>query len=298
MDRIKAHFRSKYERHDNVISLAAIENPYRFNPLVDGLDVLMLLVVHRVDTDSMIEHMSLDSVSILIRMVEPERLEQMLACGSNREMIQWLVRGEVLLDELDYLGKIRQQLIDIPDWFRERKLLVEFSGFLSTYLQAKQDVQDGYLLDAHSNILSALHHWAHIALIEEDVHPELTVWRQMRRFNPGLYKLYEELISSPETLEQRVKLVLLGCEFSVMNKMKTCCALLFKVLMSREEPWSVTELHHHPELSGLSIDLSLLLKKLLNRGYIREVAVMSPQGDPAALELKYGPAGPIQNKAI
>jgi hypothetical protein len=178
-------------------------------------------------------------------------------------------------------------LLAFPNELREQKQLVEFAHFIRTYLQAKQDLQDNNLLDAYGHILTALHHWAHIALIEAGVHPELTVWRQMRRFNPGIYKLYEELTISSESLEQRVKLVQLACEFSVMNKMKSCCELLFSILAQREEPWSVMELQLHPKLSGLHIDLSLLLQKLVKRGYVREVAIMPDSGDTEALELRY-----------
>ena len=110
----------------------------------------------------------------------------------------------------------------------------------------------------------------------------------MRRFNPGIYKLYEELTISPESLTKRVQLVLLACEFSVMSKMKSCCELLFSILGSREEPWSVVELQQHPLLLDLHLDdLSLLLQNLVKRGYIDEVAIVSTTGDLEALELRY-----------
>jgi len=287
VEHIKAYFKNLYEQDDQLISVSAVENPYRYNPLIDGLDLLLLVITKRPDTSLGIEHLRIEGERVQIRTVSPEALEQWLAGGENRSVILWLVRGEILLDRDDYLQRMRERLLSFPDAMREQKQLVEFAAFIRTYLQAKQDLQDNNLLDAYSNILTALHHWAHIALIEAGIHPELTVWRQMRRFHPGIYKLYEELTTSSETLEQRVQLVLLACEFSVMSKMKSCCGLLLTIMASGGKPWSVMELQQHALLSGLHIDLSLLLQKLATRGYIREVAVLPPTGDTEALELRY-----------
>ncbi|GGG09334.1 nucleotidyltransferase-like protein [Paenibacillus abyssi] len=290
MEKIKAYFTQYYHNKGEMISVAAIDNPYPYHPLMNGFDLLILVVAKRLDRDRMNEHVLMDGVRIQLKTIDPIQLERWLTCGEDRSIIQWLVRGEILLDQGDYLAQIRHRLIEFPEALREQKRLIEFSNFLRTYLQAKQDMQDNNLLDAHSNILTALHHWAHIALIEEGIHPELTVWRQVQRIFPEIYKLYDELTNSPETLEQRVQLVLLGCEFTVMSKMKSCCSLLLQVLSSREEPWSVMELSHHPALSGLQIDLSLLLQKLVKRAYIREVVVMpSIAADSEVLELKYRP---------
>lgn len=185
------------------------------------------------------------------------------------------------------MANVHAKLTILPIEMKEQKLFLEFACFLSTYLQAKQELHDNHLLDAHSSIINALKHWAHITLVEADKQPEPAIWRQMRRFHPGIYKLYEELTVSPETLEQRLKLVMLACEFSIMSKMKSCCALLLRILDSREDPWSLMEMESHPELADLQIDLMLVLQKLVQRAYIREVAVMPRPGDTEALELRY-----------
>ncbi|WP_020618892.1 nucleotidyltransferase-like protein [Paenibacillus daejeonensis] len=294
MESIKAFYKTIYERQSGIISLMAITNPYDYSPLIDGMDLLLLVISEQADADRETEHVRMQGVHIQLRTIEPKRLERWLTGVENRSIIQWLMRGDILLDHGDYLAHIRQRLVEFPEALREQKRLVEFAAFLRTYLQAKQDLQDTNLLDAHSNILSALHHWAHIALIDEGIHPELTVWRQMRKYQPGIYKLYEELTVSPETLEQRVKLVLLACEFSVLSNMKSSCSLLMKVMHSRAEPWSIMELHRHPDLLVLHVDLSLVLQKLVKRGIIDEVAILTYQEEIEDLadymELRYRPA--------
>lgn len=287
MEHIKARFANSYREEPGLIGLAVTENPYPYNPLIDGLDLLVLVIIGKDIALNETKHVQLESERVLIRTVDPNSLNEWVSGGENRNIIEWLVRGEILVDRDGYLNGVRERLLQFPNSMREQKQFTEFAGFLRTYLQAKQDLLDGNLLDAYSHVLTALHHWAHIVLIEEGRHPELTVWKQLKRVHPGIYKLYEELTVSPETLEQRVQLVMLGCEFSVMNKMKSSCTLLFDILASREEPWSIAELQSHSSINVLHADLSLVLQKLVQREYIREVAVMPESGDTGALELRY-----------
>lgn len=287
MEHIKDHVIVTYRELPELLAMSVIMNPYSYNPLIDGLDMLVLLVTEKkVDMDSM-EHVQLEGKRALIRTLHKAELDLWIAGGENRNIIEWLVRGEILLDRDGYLASVRERLLLFPESMREQKQFVEFTGFLRTYLQAKQDLIDGNLLDAYSHVLTALHHWAHIVLIEEGRHPELTVWKQLKRVHPGVYKLYEELTASPETLEQRVQLVMLACEFSVMSKMKACCAILLDVMSSREEPWSIGELQSHPSICNLHVELSLVIQKLVKRAYVREVAVMQEPKDSGALELRY-----------
>ncbi|MEK3884065.1 nucleotidyltransferase-like protein [Paenibacillus sp. PL2-23] len=287
MEHINQRLIGAYRELPGLLSISVIQNPYPYNPLIDGLDRLVLLVITNNSTSSAARHIKLGEERIAIRMVDKEMLEQCVTSGANRNIIEWIVRGEIVLDREGYLANVRERLLLFPESMREQKRFIEFTGFLRTYLQAKQNLADGNLLDAYSHILTALHHWAHIVLIEEGLHPELTVWQQLRRVHPGIYKLYEELSASPETLEQRVQLVLLACEFSVMSKMKECCALLLNLMVDREEPWSISELQVHPDIRELHVDVSLVVQKLVQRAYIREVAVMDdPQGD-SEIELRY-----------
>ncbi|EFM11813.1 conserved hypothetical protein [Paenibacillus curdlanolyticus YK9] len=287
MEHIKQHFVDCYQEETGLISLAAIENPFPYNPLIDGADMLLLIITEHAERSGRTEHLRIDGERVLVRTVDRELLRRWIYGGENRSIIQWLERGQLLIDRNDYLQNIRQTLLQFPELLREQKRFIEFASYIRTYLQAKQDLRDGNLLDAYSNVLAGLHLWAHIVLIEEGHHPELTVWRQIRRVHPGIYKLYEELTTSHETLEQRVQLVMLACEFSVMSKMKACCSLLLRTLSSREEPWSVMELQNHPTFIDLHVDLSLVLQKLVSRSYVREVAFMPESGDPEALELRY-----------
>ena len=165
-------------------------------------------------------------------------------------------------------------------------MLQEFALFLKTYLQSKEYLKREYYLDAYSQIVEAIHHWARIVVIEAGVHPEEIVWEQVYEINPGVYKLYDELTRSDETLEQRLQLIVLVCEFTIVSKMKDCCKLLLDILKSGKRSWSVLELSRHPRLQHLNIDLTPVLKKLAAKSLVKEIlAVRDPQF--AEIELQY-----------
>ena len=258
-----------------VSGVLAVRKITPFHPVVDGFDVLLLVVTKEAPKLNYINHYSKDGCLLQERHISQEALQQWILAGENRHVIEWLLKGEICLDRDTFLESTRHRLLEFPREMRTQKLIIEFSHFLRRYLQCKQYLRDGQFLDAYANIMEALLHWAKITIIDQGAHPEVTVWQQIKKINPGIYKLYEEIISSSETVEQRVQLVLLACEFNVMSKMSIWCELLIRILGSRKEPFSPYELKYHPELQPLHIDMALVLRKLVKRGIIREVLVLS-----------------------
>ncbi|WP_130613724.1 nucleotidyltransferase-like protein [Cohnella abietis] len=291
MDNSGIFYLEQLGQEEGLISLLLVANPFSYQPLIDGMDRLALIVTNVADADKKMEHWIWNDARIQVRRVTPEMLESWIVSGHNRNVIHWLVQGDILIDQDSYLTDLRSRLMEWSPLLREQKLLCEFSQFVRTYLQAKQDIQDGQVLDAYSQLLASLHNLAHITLVEQGMHPELTVWEQMRRVNPGIYKLLEQLTTSGETLEQRVQLVLLACEFSILNKMESSCVLLIRLIESRKESWTPAELLQHPDLAGLTLELSVLLQKLVRRGCIRELAKPARNRVSGIVELQYASAG-------
>jgi len=283
----KLNFTERYELDDRVISLLSLNNDEQSNPLMSGFDMMLLLITDEDDVSESITHYIKEDCRIQERRVSAKRLEQWLFDDDRRVVIEWLLKGEIWIDRTGYLRSLRERLIQFDQELRERKLLKEFARFVKTYQQSKEYLNQNYLLDAYTNILSALHHWARIAVIESGAHPEVIVWQQVHQINPGVYKLYEELTHSDETLEQRIQLLVLACEFAIVSKMKDCCALLLRILGSRSQPWSVAELQEHPQIKHLGIDLSPVLKKLVAKSLAKEVAV-AHDSQLSMIELQYG----------
>ena len=73
-------------------------------------------------------------------------------------------------------------------------------------------------MDAYHHVVKSLHHLARLAVIENGLFPEVTVWSQVKKIDPAIYKLYEELIMSEEPLEKRLELLFLASEFFIHNR--------------------------------------------------------------------------------
>jgi len=191
----------------------------------------------------------------------------------DRDLIHWLRHGEVLKDSGLHLRHLREELDSFPRALQEKLVLIEFCCFYRHYLRSKRELEEQCLLDSYENLLQAIHHWGRLSAAEQGIYPDRMIWEQVRAVNIGVFKLYEELTSSSESLLKRIQLVLLASEFCVVSKLSICSAHLLRLLESREEPWSLQELES--ELGGvnLSVELGVLLAQLEKKEQIYEVVV-------------------------
>ncbi|MBP2002492.1 hypothetical protein J2Z69_003565 [Paenibacillus shirakamiensis] len=193
----------------------------------------------------------------------------------------------MIKDDQGRLVQLRSHVIDIEQTIREQKKFSEFSMFLRRYVEAKRFSQESQFLDGFRSVLEALHHFARIELIEQGIYPEHEVWEQARHHNSVVHKLFEELTTSMETIEQRLQLALLACEFSVMSKMEDCCVFLIRILLSRREPWSIQELIRHPELIHVHEELPMVMRKLVHRSLVQETLSVHPWSNSSLREIRY-----------
>ncbi|MCR8656960.1 nucleotidyltransferase-like protein [Paenibacillus endoradicis] len=287
METIKKQLLELYAFREDVQGLVLMHNMERF-PFHTNEYVFYLLVVSTSDSVvRKVEHLEINHERIFVRTVHIRELESSSATQNRYNLMDWLMSGEIIADSEQYLDKMKQQIIKFPNKLRDQRKLCEFSGYLETLFQAKRNLSVGNVLDAYSQILISIHHWANIVLIEEGIHPELTVWKQIRKVHPGVYKLYEELIASPETIEQRVELVMLACEFSVMSKMKICCKYLLDIMSEKEESWSISDLQQHPHLHYIVDDITLVVQKLVQGHHLKEVGILNKDAQDNVIELQY-----------
>ena len=79
------------------------------------------------------------------------------------------------------------------------------------------------------------------------MHPEVTVWSQVKVIEPAIYKLYEELLSSEEPIDKRLELLFLASEFMIHSRTKDGSRHILEV-MSQKDHWTIQELHEQEEL--------------------------------------------------
>ena len=115
--------------------------------------------------------------------------------------------------------------------------------------------------------MDSLHHLGRLSVIDSGNYPEVTVWAQVKLIEPAIYKLYEELVMSNESIEKRLELLFLASEFMINNRTQDGAEHIVEVMLA-QETWTIQELHDHPELSYYSTDLEVFVEYLIDKGYI------------------------------
>lgn len=255
--------------------------------LIQDFELVVLVVCDTEEIASRIGHYKSGDLRYQIVYAGLHELKSSIITGENNNLLKCLTDGDIIWESDGTLSALREELLAFGPKLQEQKLLHEFACFLRMYVEAKRYIQEGHVVDAYYNVLEALGNWARIVLIEQGLYPDHAVWTQVRNLDRALWKLYEEMTVSSETLEQRVELALLACEFSVMSKMMDCSALLLRVLRSRREPWCMDELLHHPELKFVGEDLPLILRKLVFRSMVKESAGWPSIVEGSGREIRY-----------
>lgn len=236
-------------------------------------DFELLLLVVQSSEESIVKHVLIGEKRCQVLYVSMRSLRRWLIAGEKSDIVKCLLEGDIVLDTDGCLANLCLEFEEFKQPLRDQEMFLEFSRFLYLYLEAKRYMGEGHIMDAYHSVIQSLHHWARIELIERGIRPQANVWEQVRGLNTAVHKLYEELTVSQETLKQRVELVLLGCEFSVISKMAECSVLLIRVMSSRTKPWSIEDLIQHPELDIMGAELPLVLRKLVYRSIIKEVKI-------------------------
>ncbi|MNC30036.1 hypothetical protein D3C75_783070 [compost metagenome] len=259
---------------ENVLGAVALRQkgnaPFQ-SALLHDFDMVVLMLHEEQEKERVITHTIAGERRTQSVHVGLSALERAVMAGDNNELLTSLMAGEVIWDPKGILGEMRREITQFQGPLKERVLFMEFARFLHMYVKSKRYSEAGFTMDAYNCVLIALYHWARIEVSEAGFFPDPAVWEQVKSLNTSVHKLYEELTVSTETLDQRVELILLACEFAIMSKMSDCCTMLFGILGSRKEAWSIKELLQHSGLSPLGAELPLVLRKMVSRSLIREI---------------------------
>ncbi|GAA0410577.1 nucleotidyltransferase-like protein [Paenibacillus motobuensis] len=259
----------------------------RHSPLPNDYDLLIIAVCHDLEDDIRVEHFINRDVRYQLLQVGKSYLLHSLVSGDNPDILRCFLQGNVIWDVEGELTAFRGELIQFKGDLRSRRRFKEYSRMLRMYTEAKHYEQAKDFMDAYYCVMQALKHYANIELIEQGVLPESVTWEQMLSLNPVVYKLFHELTNSKETLSQRIDLLLLTNEFSIVSKMEDCCTPLLRVMECRKDTWSVHELSQFPELKHAKEDLPLVLSKLVHHSLIKEVTLAAANGYGEGREIRY-----------
>lgn len=256
----------------NTLGVLMVEKKQLSNDLTDSFDVILLIIVKEAEQPVFIKHYAFEDKKAAMHVIEEKQVNEWLLLGNNRKFFEWLYHSQILFDRNEYIAHLKKELHDFPFYGRKIKMGLEFAKLIRRFVDGKGMFEGHHYLDAYNHVVHSLHHLARLAVIESGLHPELTVWHQVKQIEPEIYKLYEELIKSEETLEKRLELLFLASEFMIHSRTSIGAAHLLE-LLSKREYWSINEMLSEKEISPYSVDLIVLLEYLIDKHLIEVVEV-------------------------
>lgn len=256
------------------LSVLLVEKREEGDPNTDTFDALLLIITEDETTPIYTKHYATASGDAAMHVISDGQLKKWLLVGSKRKVVDWLFNGTVYFDRNEYVENLKRELTGYPYYGQNIKMGLELSRLVRAYIEGKTFFEQGNNLDAYNHVVNSLHHLARLAVIEEGLFPEIKVWNQVKKIDPAIYKLYEELITSEEPLQQRLELLFLASEFFIYNRTSKGARHILEVMASKDS-WEIQELHEHEELKLYSTDLEVLIEFLIQKGFIKIIETPS-----------------------
>jgi hypothetical protein len=256
----------------NTLGVLMVEKRQKSSHTTDSFDVILLVIVKEAEKPVFIKHYTYDQNKAAMHIITEDKLQEWLLLGSNRKIFEWLHNAKILFDRNEYVANLKTELREFPFYGRKIKMGLEFAKLIRRYVDGKALFETHLYLDAYNHVVHSLHHLARLAVIENGLHPELTVWNQVKQIEPEIFKLYEELVNSEESLEKRLELLFLASEFMIHSRTQIGAAHLLEVL-SHKEHWLFNEMMDEEELRHYSVDMAVLLEYLIDKHLIEVVNV-------------------------
>lgn len=258
------------ERASNkdTLGILLIEKKKSESPVTDNLDAILFIVTKTTETSLFIKQYEYENERAALYMASEQQMSEWIMNGTNRRIIDWILNGKVLFDRNEYMENLKNRLIDFPREDRTKRIGVEFAKLIRRFKEGKDFYASNHYLDAFNHVIHALHHLARLSVLENGFHPEVTVWNQVKKIEPEIHRLYEELIISQEEVSKRLELLFLASEFLVNKKTELGAKHLVHIMKSEKQEWTFNELVHHSEIRPYAIDLGILLEFLIEKDII------------------------------
>ncbi|KGX87675.1 hypothetical protein N781_11580 [Pontibacillus halophilus JSM 076056 = DSM 19796] len=252
----------------DTLGVLIIETDKEIDPTTDNFDVILLIIVRNGEQPWFVKHYEFNGKNAALHVVDEKQLNYWIDTSSYRRAVEWVVEGRVVFDRNDYVANLKEELRVFPADKRDLKKAIEFAKLIRTHRECRDLYDSGHYLDAYTNMMHSLQYLARLAVIEKGFHPEVVVWNQVKRIDPEVYKLFQELTQSDETLDKRVQLMLLATEMAINKRTHTCAKHLVDIMKDKAGPWSYGELMVHPEVQPFALDLGAFLDYLVDKEVI------------------------------
>ncbi|TWI52648.1 nucleotidyltransferase-like protein [Halalkalibacter nanhaiisediminis] len=251
---------------EDTLAILVLEKEQSPLSITDGFDVIILLINSQQDIDWEVKHYEVAGKCVAFHSLSQVMMHHTLIVGNQRRLIDWLVNGKIVFDRNEFLTGVKERIESFPPGDRSKKMTIQFTKMLRRFEEGKVLFYNGHYFDAFSNMMHALHHLARLSVIHHGFYPEVTVWEQVRHIEPQTYKLYQELLNSEETLEKRIELLILATELAIHSKTEIGSEHFLSLISI--DVSSIAEFMGHQEVEDYRIDLELLVRHLVEKGFL------------------------------
>lgn len=252
---------------ETTLGVILIEKREDISPITDTFDSILLIITKENETPVFTKHYTYMDKKAAMHIITEKQLHKWLLLGTNRKIVDWLFNGRVIYDRNEFMEKLKTELKEYPFYGRKIKMGLEFAKLIRRYLEGKMFFEEKNYLDAYHHMVESLHHLARLSVLENGLPPEVTVWSQVKKMEPAIYKLYEELISSDEPIDKRLELLFLASEFFIHSRTQDGSQHIREV-MEKQSSWTIQELHEQEELKNYSSNLEVLIEFLIEKDLI------------------------------
>ncbi|RSK26167.1 hypothetical protein EJF36_04340 [Bacillus sp. HMF5848] len=231
---------------------------------------LFIIKKSNIKDDVMIENYLYNNILSTISIFSERTLEEWLWAGQKQEIIEWILTGNIEYEKNSFLQQYRHRLQIFPDHDREIRMGFEFSKLIHCYNEGKYFFEVFDYLDSYKYVIQALHHLGRLSVVQQGIHPEITVWNQVKRLEPEVYKLYRELTESRETIDKRLELLFLAGDYLINSQTKTSSKHVLSIIKESLCGLTYNELSTKREVSIYGSELQALLGYLIEKGLLEQ----------------------------
>lgn len=259
---------------ESTLGVVLIEKREKVSPSTDTFDTILLIITKENETSVFTKHYTYDQKKAAMHIITEKQLQKWLLLGTNRKIVDWLFNGRIIYDRNEFMEKLITELKEYPFAGRKIKMGLEYAKLIRRYLEGKLLFEEKNYLDAYRHVIESLHHLARLAVLENGLLPEVTVWSQVKKIEPAIYKLYEELTLSDESIDKRLELLFLASELLIHSRTADGAQHIMEI-MSQKKSWTIQELHEQEELKNYSSDLEVFIEYLVGKEMIFIEGVMT-----------------------
>jgi Nucleotidyltransferase-like/Helix-turn-helix domain len=246
------------------LGILLIEKRKTDSPVTDDLDAILFIITSNNEVPVFVKQYEYKEQRAALYIASEQQISEWIMMGTNRRTVDWVLNGKVLFDRNEYVANLKKRLLDFPREDRVKRIGIEFAKLIRRFKEGKDFYTSNHHLDAFNHVVHALHHLARLSVLENGFYPEVTVWNQVKKIEPSIYRLYEELVGSQEEINKKLELLFLASELYVNKKVDIGSTHLLTI-MSEKEEWTFNELISHQQVNPYAIDLGILLEFLIQK---------------------------------